>query len=1113
MRLPSIHSTFQALKLLQKIQLDQSPGALLVIVPREEDAETLLSDLEALRKVAGWKGEVIPCPSWTHSPYSGLRPSLRVRHERLRAFSNIETAKSVVVSTLPALLQPTLSRDVFLDHCVTLRRGENFGSREDLRQRLTASGYREVSLVEDAGDFALRGEILDVFSVAEDRPLRVEWFDIQVERIRQFDPESQRTLAAADFAEITLPPAVEILPFSAPRLREQVKDYCDSVGIPRQVRDPLVQPLLSGTFPENAESWAPWAYAEFSRFLSWWNPGRIVWLDRDLCLRETEEWAEELRTQFERKRTTEVHCPPALLLPDSTLSVPDPEPHSIEFVSLASPPVVQDVAFESPERWTIETVAEKIAFWKQSGIRVFLGARNRSQASRIRYLLEQRNIFTGFEVLDAEIQHSLILPGDGLALLAESTLLGGAKRRLAPRSRAKSWSGLQALSDLSVDDVVVHRTHGLGLYRGLSRLAHGGQDAEFLVLEYAKGDKLYVPVYRLDEIQKYGAGKSQSPLDRLGTPQFQKAKERARESAKKLAFDLIQLHARRALRPALKLPPPGTLYEEFAARFPFEETEDQSSAIQAVLRDLESERPMDRLVCGDVGFGKTEIAMRAAFRAVEHGLQVVVLVPTTLLAFQHEESFRRRFEGSSVSIGGLSRLKTRQEQKELLAKVKAGSLDILVGTHRALSKDVEWKKLGLIIVDEEHRFGVEHKEKLKTLALEAHMLTLTATPIPRTLQMAMAGIRDLSVISTPPIDRLPVKTLLGSSEDDDVIRVALQEELARDGQVFFLHNRVDTLARTAQRVRDLVPSARVGMAHGQMSEGELESRMLEFYSGQMQVLVCTTIIESGLDLPRANTLLVDQAENLGLAQLYQIRGRVGRSDRRAYCYLLVGPKKDLTREAKERLEIIQRFVELGSGFAIASHDLELRGGGNLLGPEQSGHVAEIGLDLYMELLEEAVRELRDLPESKTHAVDPELKLQIPAYLEESFVPDIHQRLALYRRLSGAESEAEVHALEEEMSERYGPLPGTAENLLWTIRLKILARKVGVDSITVGPEKTSIQLASGCVLSPQKLVGLVLSDTKRYQLTAESKLIVSGMARGPRELFLDLESLFNRCYPN
>jgi transcription-repair coupling factor (superfamily II helicase) len=640
----------------------------------------------------------------------------------------------------------------------------------------------------------------------------------------------------------------------------------------------------------------------------------------------------------------------------------------------------------------------------------------------------------------------------------------------------------------------------------------GGAASDFLQIEYANGDKLYLPIYRLNSIQKYMGGSDGIALNRLGTAQFEKTKAKVRESVRALAFDLIELYAQRKLETGIPIEPRGVPYREFEASFPFEETPDQIRAIEDCFADFESGKLMDRLVCGDVGFGKTEVAIRVAYQAVMSGKQVAVLVPTTVLCFQHELTFRTRLKSCGMRVESLSRFKTASQQKAILSDLAAGKIDVLIGTHRILSSDVKFKDLAVMIVDEEHRFGVEHKEKLKTIRASLHVLTLTATPIPRTLQMTVTGLRDISLIATPPVERVPIRTYI-SKFDLELMKSAIETEISRGGQVFFLHNRVQSIYEMASKITKTVPLARVIIAHGQMNEGELEKAMLAFYEKQGNVLVCTTIIESGLDIPSANTILIDRADRLGLAQLYQIRGRVGRGDQRAFAYLFVSEDGALSGDARRRLEVIQRFVELGSGFHIASHDLEIRGGGNVLGPEQSGHIAAVGFDLYTELLEEAVLELQGKPRKvEDRKREPEIKVPFPAFLPEEFVPDLQQRLSLYRKLSAVETLTELERLEDEIHDRYGELPEQAHNLLWILRLKELLRRHGIDALTVGQERISLQVGTGASLDPAKALTRMRQSPDDFQITPDSRVIARADLSNLAILTQSVEKLLTELSP-
>jgi transcription-repair coupling factor (superfamily II helicase) len=661
------------------------------------------------------------------------------------------------------------------------------------------------------------------------------------------------------------------------------------------------------------------------------------------------------------------------------------------------------------------------------------------------------------------------LPDDSLVVVTEQNVFGERQQRRVARVTRQS-SAVERLAQIQEGDFLVHAEHGIGRFGGLTRISVLGGEQEFLLLLYDKGDKLYVPVSRLGQVQRYSAADDSSPaLDRLGGQTWVKTKARVRRAVREMAEELLAVIAAREQLPGFAFPPPDAAYEEFEARFRYEDTPDQRKATDDVLADMQRARPMDRLVCGDVGFGKTEVACRAAYLAAAGGKQVAFLVPTTVLCQQHFESLRERFAQTPVTIASLSRVTPPKRVKEVREGLASGKIDVVVGTHRLLSKDVAFRNLGLLIVDEEHRFGVAHKERLKQLRKLVDVLTLTATPIPRTLQMAFSGMRDLSVIQTPPPDRIAVRTQV-ARVSEDLIREAIDRELHRGGQVFFVHNRIETIGEIADYVRRVVPSARVVVAHGQMSGPALEKTMLAFLRREFDVLVCTAIIESGLDIPNANTILVHRADMFGLAQLYQLRGRVGRSNRRAYAYLLLPPTGQISEEAQRRIEAIQDLSELGAGFRLATEDLEIRGAGNLLGGEQSGHVASVGYDLYMEMLEQAIARLRG--QEDVDAVEPEIRLPQPALLPEKYVPEVSQRLALYKQLSGARDDDELVALRGDLLDRFGPLPVEAQNLLEVIRLKIRCRRLGVVSVDVKGRELQLKIGERAQVDPSRIVKLL-----------------------------------------
>jgi transcription-repair coupling factor (superfamily II helicase) len=1168
-RVQGLSAPARALLVARYVQ--DSPDPVLVICPNDDAAAELADDLECLARVL--EGRTLAAsvfPTWEQSPYSPIAPSIRTRLARVGALARLHEngTQTILCSSLPAIAQATIPVTDFEAFSISLEKDGSIESREALVQRLLEAGYLQVDPVEDPGTFAVRGDIIDVFPPQLEEPVRIElWGDV-VEKIRPFEPSSQRA-RDREISKLRLPPAREVLinRKTSASLRERVKARADDLGISRAVRDPILASIHEGVFPDHSDAWAPFAYENRATLLDHLPPGtRVVWGDELSISQNADSFLEEqkklssapegsgsvlpaveslfsLGDSLDRRlrELARLYLDQVALadLSDVPTSEADAPTQAGELVGAQAEPEPTarhraDVRTNSDlgrgSKHSLGELEPKFRLWLKQGFKIVVLASTTSQLERIRFLLDEREIpcrmgppeggglIAGAAVLaEGQLSEGFRWPAEGLVVLTEGDVVGArhVKRGRSSRasrdsaSAAKDWAGLQALSDLSIGDAVVHVDHGIGRYQGLSRLELSGAPADFLLLEYANRDKLYLPVYRLNVIQKYAGVGAAVTLDKLGSQQFAKTKEKVREAVKKLAFDLIELYAQRSIRPGARFSPRDAVLSEFEAAFPFDETPDQMKAIDAILFDMESGKVMDRLVCGDVGYGKTEVAMRAAFRAVTEGKQVAVLVPTTVLAFQHEQSFRSRFKDYPIRIESVSRFKSAKEQKAVLEDAAGGKVDVLIGTHRLLSKDVRFKDLALVIVDEEHRFGVEHKERLKTLKLNTHVLTLTATPIPRTLHMALSGLREISLINTPPVDRLPIRTFV-SKYDDSLIQRAIDFELSRGGQVFFLHNRVQTIHEIATRIQELVPAAKVIVAHGQMGEGELERAMLEFYEKKGNVLVCTTIIESGLDVPTANTMIINRADSLGLAQLYQIRGRVGRGQARAYAYLMIPDEGAVTEDAKKRLEVIQRFVELGSGFSVASHDLEIRGGGDLLGPQQSGHIAAVGFDLYTELLEEAIREIQGkTPAPEQSRREPEIKVPYPAFLADTYVPDVHQRLSLYRRCSAAENEATLDLLEQELRDRFGPLPPEAQSLLWLIRIKQLLKQLGVDALTVGPERASLVPGPASQLDPVRAVVLVSAYPKIYQLTPDSKLVVKIPSVGMRDLYFALETLLKQ----
>ncbi len=1142
---PSARAYFVARLLEKEATAQGRTRRKIILCPSDDVALEFCSDLQAIFSVISANSiRISHLPSWEQSPYSSIAPSIRTRNARIGILSALTQPQGpeVIVTTFAASIQAALPRDLCAQWTLNLKTNSRAESHFQLATLLTERGYQRVDRVEDPGTFSIRGDIFDLFVPHANHPVRVEFFGDEIERIREFDAGSQRTRSTDgnDLKELRIPPAREVLinPGTATQLRERLKTHADDLGIPRSVRDPILSAIREGIYPDHSDTWVPFVYSNPSTLWEYLFQNNdegaplVIWNDELSCQQSWKQFYEEqseLSSELEKG---------SKILPQLKDLYPEPEkwfdrlrqPQALFMDQLqlmetreqSSSTHLFELQIESntthPQKYTLPHLEGNLKTLNKSGFRTTIFSSTQSQMARFQSHFVEKGISANLAL--GSLSGGFEWVSEGILFLTEEEILNRPETRKKRRSQSQQnqsssqeWSEIQALSDLLMGDYIVHRDHGVGQYQGLVRLTLSGAPSDFIQLEYANKDKLYLPIYRLNLVQKYIGSGGKAALDRLGSQQFSVAKEKARDSAKKLAINLLQLYAERKLRPGIRFSPPDSDYNEFEAKFPFDETPDQMKAIQMVLNDFESGQMMDRLICGDVGYGKTEVAIRAAFRAVSEGKQVAVLVPTTILALQHEQTFKSRMSGNPIVIESLTRFKSQRSQKETLKLLETGRVDIVIGTHRLLSRDVLFKDLGLLIIDEEHRFGVEHKERLKTFKLNTHVLTLTATPIPRTLHMSLSGLRDISLINTPPVDRLPIRTFV-SKYDESVVKKAIEFEIARGGQVFFLHNRVQTIEKFAERIRELVPNARVIVAHGQMDQGKLEKTVASFYQKAADVLVTTTIIESGLDLPSANTILITRADTLGLAQLYQVRGRVGRGQQRAYAYLFIPEEGMLTADALRRLEVIQKFVELGSGFSIASHDLEIRGGGDLLGPQQSGNIGAVGFDLYMELLDEAVREIQNQPPApELNQKEPEIRTPFPAFFSDEFVPDVRQRLSLYRRFSSSRQESEIDFLEEEVRDRFGPLPMEAKNLIWIIRVKLQLKKLGIEALTVGPEKISLLPGKESPFDPTRTIALLSSDPKRYQITPDSKLIVQMAVTSIQDLFFALEKLARDFSPH
>jgi transcription-repair coupling factor (superfamily II helicase) len=941
----------------------------------------------------------------------------------LTCFRLLRGEPLLVVTTPRALAPGLLAPEVFRGRVFRLVPGETV-DRETLLERLEAAGYERVETVLEVGQWSIRGGIVDIFSPTCREPVRAEFFGDEIESLRAFDPTSQRSVATVE--------SLDLIPFAGKGEGATILDY-----LPSSAAVVLDDPTLLEAPPDDSPS--PIPLDELTR-------GRQ-------------------RIAFG-------------ILPKAP-----PDPEAARFT----------LATHSVEsfRGQFRQLAARLTQWLAEGWSVRLVCQDEVQCERVTQILRDHLLEptvsgglwgpAGLGLLTGECSGGFSIPALGLILLTEEELFGS-RRRTLRRPLYQRGAPLTAFTDLEVADLVVHEEHGIGRYLGLKTLAVDGREGDFLLLEYAEGNRLYLPVERLGIISKYlGGDGSPARLDRLGGSSWQRVKESVRASLREMAEELLKLYAERSVVEGHAFGSDSPWQQEFEAAFRFEETPDQLRAIQDAKADMERPVPMDRLVAGDVGYGKTEVALRAAFKAVMEGRQVALLTPTTILAQQHWATFTERFAPFPARVELLSRFRTPKEQKAVLAGLSQGTVDVVIGTHRLLSRDVAFKDLGLLVVDEEHRFGVTHKERLKQLRKSVDVLTLTATPIPRTLYMALSGARDLTVIETPPPERLPVETLIARF-DRQLIREAIERELGRGGQVFFVHNRIQSLASMATFLQRLCPRARVVMAHGQMRERALERVMVGFVAGQADVLVSTAIVESGLDIPASNTIIVNRADRFGLAQLYQLRGRVGRERQQAYAYFLIPADGRIDELAEKRLRVLQELTELGSGFKLALRDLEIRGAGNLLGPEQHGHIAAVGFDLYAKLLAEAVRELRGQPAEPT--LDPAVTVEVEAYLPESYVPEVNQRLALYKRLAALTALDGIDGVRAELVDRFGALPTPVAHLLEVIGLRVAARKLGIARIEAVGGTALLTFAPSTSVSPDRLVRAIVQSGGRLRLRKE-----------------------------
>ncbi|MGO9084080.1 MAG: transcription-repair coupling factor [Candidatus Sulfotelmatobacter sp.] len=1078
---------------------------------------------------------IVALPARDVLPFQNLSPHPELQEERATTLWKIASGKAeIVISPVGATAIRLRSADYYADLARTIRRGESF-DLDNLLAHLNTVGYSAADVVEMPGQYALRGGILDAYSPEAERPVRVEFFGDEVESIRRFDPASQRSSNPMDEALL--------LPLTETPVSDQLLGAIHTrlsgkrIAGAEEVVEAAVRSGGVTVFP-GWEFYAPVAGADRTVFDLL--PRAALLLDEpDLLRAEFDRFWTRVSEAHERSGVGNLVRPEDLYLPpdhwwqsvmsrtgadvehlgitraedaDSTvafLTQPAPRFHGAVPTMLEEVQKLtrdgKQVMFAVPNTGEVERLAD---IFTEYNVSFRLGSRTRGGES----YADETSYFAG-EVLTttlakAYVPDGVLLPEANLAIFGARDLFDESDTVASrpQRQKSKVSAFLSDFRDLQVGDYVVHVEHGIGQYQGLKEINQGDGNAEFMLLEYAEAARLYVPLTRLDLIQKYRSSEGAKPaLSHLGTQAWAKTKARVRKAMKDMADELLKLYAERKLAQGHAFSAGSEFVREFEDAFEFSETDDQAQAITDVIRDMESSQPMDRLLCGDVGYGKTEVAMRAAFKAVSDNKQVAVLAPTTVLAFQHYETFKQRFGPFPVTIEMISRFRNAKQQKEILQKTEAGKIDVLIGTHRLLSKDLKFTDLGLLIVDEEQRFGVRHKERIKQMRKQVDVLTMSATPIPRTLHMSLVGLRDMSVIETPPKDRMAIQTVV-ASWDDKLIQSAIEQELERGGQVYFVHNRVESIWEIAAKLQELAPKARIIVGHGQMSESELEKVMLKFMHHEADILVATTIIENGLDIPLCNTILINRADRLGLSELYQLRGRVGRSNRRAYAYLLIPREVELTPLARRRLAALKEFSDLGAGFKIAALDLELRGAGNLLGGEQSGHIEAVGFELYTQMLERAVREMKGeaAPEEAGTQLNLGLNIRIPA----DYIPEENQRLRMYKRVAGVETESQLGDVGAELQDRYGPPPPAVRNLLDYASLKLLCLRVGVNAIERKRDSVTLKFRQNAAVDPEQLARFV-SAQRGAQFTPDGMLKYVLKATAAEEVLRALRTVLEQ----
>jgi transcription-repair coupling factor (superfamily II helicase) len=1148
-RVSGLTATARALYLPLMARAAKQP--VIVIVADNKAAEALEPLLKAGCELTGAvdPARVVRFPAHDVLPFENLSPHPDVQEQRAAALWKLSSgAVDILIAPVESAALKLFDLEYYAGLAVTLKRSEEVDI-EVLTAHLASVGYTQVDLVEMPGQFTRRGGILDVYSPEFDRPVRIEFFGDEIETIRKFDPETQRSQSGLDETELlplTETPATEQLLAAVngrlSRQRIQIENDTENDEMAAEAAAAGGVSVFPGW-----EFFAPVAGAE--RSLLKLLPRCALFVDEPAMVRnQIDRWWSKVELRHERSGIGSLFRPEDIYLRPEVLEASLDAHMGLDLDQLGAVDVLEaDTTLgeiELPTRPTLRfhgslpALTEQLKKLMAAEARIVLAAPHQGDVERLATVLREYEVpyrlgSRAPRAGDTMLEEASYMAGDlrvpvivrsplasGVVFANANLIVFGANdlsdeadvaARPVPR-KSKTAAFVSDFRDLGVGDYVVHVEHGIAQYQGLKEIEQDGLSVEFMILEFAEGAKLYVPLTRLDLIQKYrSTDTGPAPvLNRLGTQQWTRTKARVRKAMQDMAAELLKLYAERHTAQGNAFSVDNEFQREFEDAFDFSETDDQITAIRAVKEDMESPTPMDRLLCGDVGYGKTEVAMRAAFKAVQDGKQVAVLTPTTVLSFQHFETFKQRFAPFPILIEMISRFRTAKEQKDIIERVATGRVDILIGTHRLLSKDIKFQDLGLLVVDEEQRFGVRHKERLKQLRKEIDVLAMSATPIPRTLHMSLVGLRDMSIIETPPKDRMAIQTVIARF-DEKIVRSAIEVELERSGQVFFVHNRVESIYEIAARIQELVPSARVAVAHGQMGENDLEKVMLAFMRHEFDVLVATTIIENGLDIPLANTILINRAERHGLSELYQLRGRVGRSNRRAYAYLLIPPENELTEIARRRLAALKEFSDLGAGFKIAALDLELRGAGNMLGGEQSGHIEAVGFELYTSMLEAAVKEMKGEAGEERPAT--QLNLGIALRIDESYVPEENQRLRLYKKIAGASTEAAVNEIRAEMEDRYGAPPDATVYLLEAAFLRLECERLGIAQVDRKRGELHIRFMENATVDPAHLMELVARNARRgAQFTPQGLLKLPLRATRSDEVLLEIRDLLANLAP-